>query len=241
MKIVANIFIEEYNRANKTQYKWIDEKSYQPGGKTDFCLFDSSNRLDVQLTRATADPVREFIRPGLSGKVVEEVRKYLERDKLPPISVYLNFSNPPKNAKDRDDAIYWLHYYLAQKVSSSIGLTYFSYDNSFDSQFLPQILKWVSDINIWSVSGEKGYARIAYGWDKDQKPEPWPGDDVRIIQAVEKKKGLPEDIILLIDSGWSPISDYYIQPIVDSVSKSKIKEIWVVENFSQRERAYRIK
>ena len=239
-KRIAELFCEGYNKANNSKYSWDDNLSYQPEEPVDFRLIDGNLKIDVQVTRATADPEREFILPNLSGKVVEEVRKMLEKDNLPPLSLYVNFHNPPKTKKDVADAIFWLHYIISHKVSSSISPAYFTYDNSFDSQFLHEITRFISDINIWPTDGENGYIRFGYGWG-GEIPKSWPGDDQRVIEVVQKKKKLMDGVILLVDSGWSPISDYYIQPIIEGVANSKLKEIWIAEDYSSQRRIFRVK
>jgi hypothetical protein len=244
-RLLVEIFLKEYNKQNKTSYKWLDDKSYQPKDKPyfDFIVYDGKNELGLQHINAVVDPEREFKLPKASRKVVDPLRKSLENNpNIPSLSVHLNFHNPPFKDDETSGAIFWLEYLITHKISTSLGLGYFNYDAGFDEQVLPNVRKYINDIEILPYRGKtKGKCiSISYSWGKE-KPESWPNDAFRIIQAVEKKEKECRDIILLIESGWSSVNEAYIPEIVERLKPKKMKEVWIIETFLGREKAVRVK
>lgn len=237
---VASIFLEQYNQENGTNFIWNDDKSYQSEEPYDFKLFDNKRELGIQLIRAVDDPDREFIRPGRSNLVIDPLIKDLEEANLPAIHVYLNFHNPPETKEDIKKAIYWLDFYIREKVSNSLGPVYFAYDPSFDDHYLPRITKYISHIRISPRKGPQGHVEMMFGWAREE-PQSWTNDDKRVLNAAKKKETKYPEVILVIDSGHSPISDFCIPPIKDSLTKTELKEVWVVDNFATHRRAFRVK
>lgn len=238
---IANIFADAYNKSNNTNFSWDDIRSYQPGEPYDFKLFSEKKELGAQIVRAVGDSNREYIRPKQCDKVVDALRKQLEANSsVPSISVYLNFYNPPKNQEEIDDAIYWLEFFIREKAVNGWRVGYFSYNDNFDGTYLKEITKWVDDIDIAPINSDKKNIRFIYGSSK-KEIEPLVRDEDRVSMAVEKKSGKYNDIILVVDSGTMPISDFCIPIIKNRLSTSKFKEIWTVDNFLSHRRAERIK
>ncbi|MBU4321235.1 MAG: hypothetical protein L6246_01175 [Thermodesulfovibrionales bacterium] len=239
-KRIALIFVEQYNKDNNTNFSWDDERSYQPEEPYDFKMFDGKKELGVQIVKAVADPDREFIRPNKARVVVEDLRKRLKGTNLPSLSIYLNFENPPRTEEDTQKAVWWLDYFIQEKVKDSIKLCYFRYDASFDEQFLPKIRKFISEIEIVPIESVENHIRIIWGCSKSY-PEPWLDDEQRVLIATQKKEKKYSDVILLIDSGTFPIDDFYIPLIKNSIEQSKIKEIWIVNDFMTHRMTVRVK
>jgi hypothetical protein len=239
-KEIAQIFSKQYNLENNSNYQWIDNRSYQPGEPYDFKLFDNDKEIGIQLTRAVADEVREFIRPKLAGEVIKGLLASLKQSGLPPLFIYLNFHKPPKKKEDIKEAVYWLHFFITQKTINATRANYFNYHSHFDDQFLPKIKEYVDQIEI-SPRPDKQGIEIMFGWSKGFG-EPWLDDEQRVLKEVKKKEIKYTDIILLMDSNSFPISDFYISIIKESLVNSKIKEIWLVDNFQMpKSRAVRVK
>ena len=236
----ALIFAEQYNKDNNTIFSWDNERSYQPEEPYDFKLFYGKEELGVQIVRAVADPDREFIRPNRATAVVEQLRKSLGNADLPGLCIYLNFENPPATEEDTKKAVYWLDYFIKIKVKDSIKPCFFRYDARLDDEILQHIRKYISDIEITPMGVDKNQVRIIYSWSKSY-PEPWLNDEQRVLIAVQKKEKKYTDVVLLIDSGKSPVHDLYIPNIKNSMAQNKLKEVWVVDDFVTHKRAVRVK
>lgn len=239
-KTLASIFTDGYNKVNGTDFVWDNERSYQPKEPFDFILYSHQKELGVQIVRAVGDGDKEYARPKRCDKVVDKLRKRLEENNfVPSISVYLNFFNPPKD-DEIEDAVYWLEFFISEKAVNGWRKGYFSYDESFDGEYLKQITKWVNDIDIAPLELQKKHIRFIYGYSK-REVEPLVSDDVRVVNAVNKKARLYTDVILLVDSGTMPIFDFYIPVIRNSLASSKFEEIWVVNNFITQRKAERVR
>ena len=244
---VAEIFATAYNKKNATHFQWNDKLSYQPKNKAygDFILYDSHTKkqLVVQLTRAVADPDREFVRPKQASLVVEPLRQGLEQQNFDAISIYINFENQPSNKEQAKKLVYWLELIISQKIKSSIRPSYYTYDKSFDSQYLPRISAYISELIISPIGqvDQKGYISVSYGYSKEY-PEPWIDDEQRVSAAVKKKEASDlSNCVLLVDSGYSPIHEIYIPLIKKQLTDSKIDEIWIADNFLSPRRAFQVK
>lgn len=243
-KKLVTIFLQEYNKRNKTSYSWIEGKSYQPKNKTyfDFIVFDGIKELGIQHTFAVADPEREFARPNATRKVIDALKTRLQNNpRVPSIFISLNFHNPPRKTADTEEAIYWLDMFITEKVSNPISLNYYSYDSSFDDQFLPQIKKFVDDIQIKPLLSprEEKNISLGYSWSK-QPAEPWMNDFGRVKLAIDKKEKECADILLLIEVGI-PTADFYLKEMKEYAKTKNMKEIWIVEPYLGREKAIKIK
>jgi hypothetical protein len=243
-KKLVQIFLAEYNKQNKTSFLWIEDKSYLPKDKPyfDFVVFDKDKELGIQHTFAVADSEREFARPNAASKVVNPLRKVLEENpRVPSLSLHLNFHNPPRKSEDIKEAIYWLEFFVTQKVSHPIGLSYFDYDSSFDDEYLPRIKKYIDDITIrplLQLTNEK-HISIGYGWSK-RIPEPWLDDAQRVSMAIDKKEKDCKDVLLLIEVG-TPSVPFYVERMKEYSKTKDMKEIWIAEPFLGKEKAERIK
>ncbi len=244
---IAKIFLEAYNEKNNSDFHWDNDSSYQPKNAAygDFILFDSHTKkqLVVQLTRAVADPDREFVRPKQASLVVEPLRLGLESQNFNAVSIYINFENQPSNGDEAKELVYWLDFIISHKITNSLRPNIYSYDKSFDAQYIRKIEKYVSELIISPIEQieQKGYVSVAYGYSKEY-PEPWLDDEQRVSMAVKKKEANDlSDCILLVDSGHSPIHEFYIQLIKKQLEDSNLNEIWIVDNFSSSRRAFQVK
>lgn len=244
-KAVTEIFINQYNLENSTNYAWVEGESFQPGEPADAMVKDlqTGKKLFLQLTKAIANPEREIVRWKKAEKVIWELKKKLENNNLPAISVHLNFENQPKKKEEVGGLIFWLDTIITHKVNDAINLSYFAYDKSYDSQFIKEISEYISQLIIFPIKGQKhGEVVMAWGTSKEY-PEPILDDEQRMSLAIGKKSTADlSGHILIVDAGTMPINDYYIPVIMASLPESKAEQIWVVENFAQpHKRAIRIK
>lgn len=242
MKSLATIFVDQYNINNGSNFQWSDERSYQPGEPYDFKLFQGTGELGVQVVRAVADQVREFINPKKAAAIIEPLRIELEKSRLPAIFISINFHNLPQNKKGEENVIFWLQEFIRHKARISSSGSYFSYSDD-DDCYMEHIKKHVSDINIMPhPNTEAGIGVVTFGYSESEKiPESWPNDEMRVITAVAKKENIDPNVIILVDSGTFPVDDFYLPLIKDGIFVSKRKEIWLVDNFTSRKRAIRIK
>ncbi len=242
---IAKIFSEAYNLINKTNFKWESTFSYQPKSypDCDFILIDDATKkaLGVQLTKAVADPDREFVRWKNADKVISPLKKRLEAQNLPPISIFINFENQPKTNEEISKLIFWLDHIITQKSSYSLGSYFYTYEKRFDDQFTFKIKNFVSKLSIRPIENEKP-GKINMMWmTAKEEPEPWLDDEQRAMKAIDNKERKGLSSILLVDSGTRPIDDLYIPMIKKSAAGSKIDEIWILDNFSSIKRALRIR
>lgn len=243
-KEITEIFTYQYNLENSTDYTWIEGESFQPREPADAMVKDTQTgkKLFLQLTKAIADREREIVRWKKAEKVIWELKNKLENNNLPAISVHLNFENQPKKKEEIEGLIFWLDMIITHKVNDAINLSYFTYDKSYDNQFIKEISGYISQLIIFPIRGQKnGKVVMAWGTSKEY-PEPILDDEQRISLAIRKKSIADlSGHILIVDSGTMPISDYYLPTITANVPRTKADQIWVVENFTPpHKRAVRI-
>ena len=209
----------------------------------DFLLTDrtTNKTLGIQLTKAVADPDREFIRWKKANKVIYPLKKRLEGQNLPAISIFINFENQPKTNEEISKLIFWLEHIITQKSSYSSGPYFYTYEKRFDDQFTAQINNFVSKLTVRPIENGKP-GKISMMWmTAKEEPEPWINDEQRVMKAITNKERKGLSSILLVDSGTRPIEDFYIPTIKKSATGSTIDEIWILDNFSSVRRAIKIK
>jgi hypothetical protein len=238
-KELARVFADAYNKANRTNFIWIDHESYEPEEPYDFMLFDNDAELGLQAVRAVADPVREFIKPKKADAVV---RLLLERfNTVKPrqgLVVYLDFHTLPKN-NEAEKLAYRLEFLIREKVKRERA-SYYAYDAKFDDHYLPYIKNYVSKIRI--LPNNKGDTNVHFITSTSEEfPIPWLDDVQRVTAAVQNKQKKYSNVILLVDSATFPIDDYYIPLIKEALAEMNFPEIWIVDNFSSKRRAFRVK
>lgn len=243
---VATIFAEKYNTHNGTHFAWINDKQcFEPGEPFDFVLYDDDNSsLSCQVTRVLTDEMREYIKPDKASKIISEVSKLLDSKGIRDLRVYINFCFFPTTADSIGELVWWLEYIIETKANEELAS--FSWDSEFD-QYLAKIKPYVSNISIKRVDSPR--VGFVFGTDSG-KPEPWLGSDQTIPFAVFKKedfytkKGIDlGNIILVVISSTFPTldSEYYVNEIMNKISQSKFKEIWLVDNYLTHRGAAKIK
>lgn len=243
-KELAEIFSQGYNKQHKTNYSWVDGKSYvgKNGIADDFVLFDGKKSLGVQLTRAVENQERDFIRHRNADRVIAMLLESLKEWGANHLYIHINFEHQPQEEEQARQLAYWLNFFIREKSKrGSRELNYYTYDASFDNQFLKRITSYVSDFRILPSPDRDG---AVVGWSTSKEyPEPHLDDEQRVTAAVAKKAERYQDksVTILVDAFKSPIFDFYIPLIEESVKDLKVGEVWIVENFIGNQRVIRVK
>lgn len=239
IKQLAQIFADAYNNERGASFSWDETRSLIQEEPFDFKLFDGKKVLGVQLVRAAvADPDKVYARPEYAQRVIDRLLPKLKDANLPPLLVYINFPNPPKKQSQIDDTVFWLEQVITRSCLNK--LNYFTYEKVFENTFLKDILEFVDEISIEpNPYRTQGITFITMT--SKRTLEGSLDDEQRVVGAVRQKEKKYTDVILLVDAAHSPVDDIYIPQIKSSLSQSRMKEIWVVNNFLNDQRAIRVK
>lgn len=240
-KELADIFLPAFNEVHKASFRWV-EKSYIADSKsetgTDFIVFDGSQELGIQHTRAVADPDEEFARPNKTGYIHKELLAIRDQYQTKGAWVYINFRSHPISQDKIKELAQSIWILISVKMRSRTPKYYFRYDIDEDDGFLEKLRPYVSEIEIKEISHEHPLT-FMLSWSKERGAGHI-DDYQRVMNAVNKKPYLLPSQVLLIDAGAFPIADYCLEDVENDVSGSNY-EIWIIENFLSTKRAIFVK
>lgn len=150
---IVEIFLEEFNKQNKTSYCWVKDKSYLAKSHdrkwADAVVLDKNNKeLEIQHKEIIWDVFYDKVRSGAAEKVVKKLIETLKLWGLTSYSVHLNFYQKklPTTDNDIDDFCYWVAEFIQAKSHDG-------YPKSYHLFLLPKTLKgfWIRLISTIRV------------------------------------------------------------------------------------------
>lgn len=235
LKRICEIFLIEYNRANKTSYKWIDERSYVASAQEDVdaILFSENNKqLNIQYKEVVWDVEYDKIRNKYATRIIERAKYWAKKKGLKNISISTNFSckRIPTDKKEIDKIGYWLtEIACLTQGRARDDKTLFEYDKD-DYNLLEPLLPYISYYIV--RKSDSPSAVFGFGWSKDI-PKPHPHYADVFINTINEKilKVDNKNTIFILEAISMPLDEIDIKEIKEAFKDKKIGEVWILQLF----------
>jgi len=153
LKEIVEIFLVEYNKANKTTFSWDDKKSYVAKSTNrkwlDAVVFDKKGKeLYLQHKEVVWDVQYDKVRSDATDKIVKRLIGALSNQGLSEFTVHLNFYQKRiiVTDKDIDEFCFWVAEFIRTKSDGG-------YPKSYHLFLLPKTLHgyWIRIVSTLSV------------------------------------------------------------------------------------------
>lgn len=150
---IVKIFLLEFNKQNKTTYRWVEDKSYLAKSSerkwADAVVYDKRGKeLEIQYKEIVWDITYDKIRSGAADKIRKKLTHTLIDQGLNDYQIYLNFYQKDIITKDKDvdEFCYWVAELI--RIKSGDG-----YPKSYHLFLLPKTIRgyWIRIISTLLV------------------------------------------------------------------------------------------
>ena len=223
-EVFIKSFASKYNDMNKTDFqlwpRWDNAKD-----DFDCCLKSDSGGKLLKIQHRYGDLEEEFQEDSHKQKLLSELRINV-RD-FRNIFIGMSFKKVPANEIERKEFTDFLKFLLILNLDKTPTIFSFNEDND---DYLKHLRPFISSLYLLPI--ENG--RLAYGI--TGKGGFTISEDVKVNKAVtekERKYASPHDLILMIHFHLSPVSNFYIGPIIEEQKDRKFKEIWLYDEWEK--------
>ena len=150
---IVEIFLTEFNKQNKTTFRWVKDKSYlakSPERKwADAVVYDENgSELEIQHKEVVWDVAYDKVRSRATDKIVKRLIQTLKDQGLIEYSIHLNFYQKQILSTDKeiDDFCFWVSELIRVK-------SYDGYPKSYHFFLLPKTCRgyWIRLISTLNV------------------------------------------------------------------------------------------